>query len=322
MADVVNRIIDTIKEAESDGPSSTTYIVDLDYDDKGNRWAVVLGWVDYDGDDEYELWGKIAYLPKNSYMKEYDWDWLMPYDEETGEVWDTEISNPGASDASWWLDQWELIKKEYINAQDKDIESSTKINCVGHNDYKSDELYYSDNFCTMRYLGDGYALYTDRSGDYFPVPLRWAEKIIDLFSHGDIKKACHYIDMAKEKQPKDFSYDKYVNSSTAINCVGHNDPGQYYDLIDYFDVYYDGYGEDDDFGGWKVNNLGPIEEHLWIPDDITEDGLLDFLKDIGYLNKDVKLSDVIFDWEEPYFIEITQAKDYYPIGRLQKSYEQ
>jgi hypothetical protein len=233
MADVVNRIIDTIKEAESDGPSSTTYIVDLDYDDKGNRWAVVLGWVDYDGDDEYELWGKIAYLPKNSYMKDYDYDWMMPYDEETGEVWDTEISNPGASDASWWLDQWELIKKEYINAQDKDIESSTKI-----------------------------------------------------------------------------------------NCVGHNDPGQYYDLIDYFDVYYDGYGEDDDFGGWQVNNLGPIEEHLWIPDDITEDGLLDFLKDIGYLNKDVKLSDVIFDWEEPYFIEITQAKDYYPIGRLQKSYEQ
>lgn len=134
MADIVNRIIDTIKEAEADGPSSTTYIVDLDYDDKGNRWAVVLGWVDYDGDDEYKLWGKIAYLPKNSYMKEYDWDWMMPYDEETGEVWDTEISNPDAFDAAWWLDQWELIKKEYINAGDEDIESATKINCVGHND--------------------------------------------------------------------------------------------------------------------------------------------------------------------------------------------
>ena len=127
MADIVNSIIDTIKEAESDGPSSTTYIVDLDYDDKGNRWAVVLGWVDYDGDDAYELCGKIAYLPKNSYMKDYDYDWEMPYDEETGEVWDTEISNPSASDAAWWLDQWEMIKKEYINAEDEDIESSTDI---------------------------------------------------------------------------------------------------------------------------------------------------------------------------------------------------
>ena len=134
MADVVNRIIDTIKEAESDGPSGTTYIVDLDYDDKGNRWAVVLGWVDYDGDGEYKLWGKIAYLPKNSYMKEYDYDWEMPYDEETGEVWDTEISNPDAYDVSWWLDQWEMIKKEYINVEDENIESATKINCVGHND--------------------------------------------------------------------------------------------------------------------------------------------------------------------------------------------
>lgn len=134
MADVVNRIIDTIKEAESDGPSSTTYIVDLDYDDKGNRWAVVLGWVDYDGDGEYKLWGKIAYLPKNSGMSDYDYDWMMPYDKETGEVWDTEISNPDAYDASWWLDQWEMIKKEYINAEDEDIESATNVNCVGHND--------------------------------------------------------------------------------------------------------------------------------------------------------------------------------------------
>ncbi len=105
-----------------------------------------------------------------------------------------------------------------------------------------------------------------------------------------------------------------INSSESINCVGHNDPGQYYDLIDYFDVL----GNEDD--GWEVNNLGPIEEKIWISDDITEDGLLDLLKDIGYLNKDVKLSDVIFDWEEPYFIEIMQAKDYYPIGRLEKSY--
>jgi len=212
-----------------------------------------------------------------------------------------------------------IYEHDTIDLLDKtdtiEINSSESINCVGHNDYSSDELYYRDNFCTMRYLGDGYVLYMDRSGDYFPVPLRWAEKIIDFFSHGNLKKAHHYLDMAKEKQPKDFSYDKYVNSSTAINCVGHNDPGKYFDLIDYFDVW----GNEED--GWEVNDQAVVEEKIWISDDTTEEELFNYLKDtVGYFNKNTKFSDVEIQWYDPDFIEIFQASDGCPVCSLRKSY--
>ena len=36
---------------------------------------------------------KVAYQPHNSIMQcDYDVDWTMPYDEETGDVWDTDIT--------------------------------------------------------------------------------------------------------------------------------------------------------------------------------------------------------------------------------------
>lgn len=227
-SDIKNKIRNTVDEAVAAGPDGTTYWVDLDYDNAGNRWAVVFGWMD-DGEGNPLLCGKIAYLPKNSGMQEYDMDWEMPYDEETGEVWDTELSisnGVGDADINWWIEQWDMIKNEYINTEDDGIESATKI-----------------------------------------------------------------------------------------NCVGHNDSGQYYDLIDYFDVW----GNEED--GWVVNNLGPIEEKIWISDDITEEELFNYLKDtIGYFNKNTKFSDVIIEWNDPDFIEFFQADNYYPFGRLQKSY--
>jgi len=213
------------------------------------------------------------------------------------------------------IDEYVLKADEFENGSS--VESAVNINCVGHNDYKRDELYYSDNFCTMRYLDDGYVLYTDRSGDYFPVPIRWAEKIIDFFSNGDLKKADHYLDMAKEKQPKDFSYDKYVNSSTIINCVGHNDPGKYFDLIDYFDVW----GNEED--GWEVNDQTVVEEKIWISDDTTEEELFNYLKDtVGYFNRNTKFSDVEIQWDDPDFIEIFQASDGCPVCSLRVSYRE
>lgn len=65
----------------------------------GNDWAIVLGWspgFEEDGtkytDGTYGLCAKVAYQPSNSMLQcDYDVDWLMPYDE-SGEVYDTEIS--------------------------------------------------------------------------------------------------------------------------------------------------------------------------------------------------------------------------------------
>lgn len=49
-------------------------------------WAIVFGWLD----DDKAIGVKVAYCPRNSAMNEYDYDWIMPYDAETGDVDDTE----------------------------------------------------------------------------------------------------------------------------------------------------------------------------------------------------------------------------------------
>ena len=54
--------------------------------DSNYIWAIVYGWVDSaDG-----VGVKVAYCPRKSLMNEYDMDWIMPYDAETGDVDDTE----------------------------------------------------------------------------------------------------------------------------------------------------------------------------------------------------------------------------------------
>lgn len=92
-------------------------------DDDENTWAVVIGWQggyehrqsDY-SIGEYWLCAKVAYQPKRSLMQEYDIDWLMPYDEASGEVDDTETSI--SADAfidetiDWMEKEWKRIATE------------------------------------------------------------------------------------------------------------------------------------------------------------------------------------------------------------------
>ena len=68
-------------------------------DDKRRRWSIVIGWSDGFDDDmknddwldgTYAICSKIGYEEWNNVMQtDMDWDFLMPYDEETGEVDDT-----------------------------------------------------------------------------------------------------------------------------------------------------------------------------------------------------------------------------------------
>lgn len=89
--------VEDMKKTKFDG----TYHWILGRDENNNDWAIVLGW--HDGFDAYEdddcmdgIWRlcvKLAYQSNKSIMQcDYDWDWTTPYDEETGEVDDTEIS--------------------------------------------------------------------------------------------------------------------------------------------------------------------------------------------------------------------------------------
>lgn len=92
-----------------------TYHWYLHTDENNNDWAIVLGWTDGfepDEDDDctdgtYRLCAKLAYQPHNSIMQcDYDVDWLIPYDEETMEVDDNEVSihqNDNAEEIVDWL---------------------------------------------------------------------------------------------------------------------------------------------------------------------------------------------------------------------------
>lgn len=120
-------IIDAIDRASNTDPNvgATTWYELAETSDK--IWAFVCAWLDLDGDGEYRLMGKIAYMPTRSAMSDYDYDWMMP-EMPNGDVADTELEiDPNGDidyDVDWWVDQWEEMKSKYVY---DDIEESTKV---------------------------------------------------------------------------------------------------------------------------------------------------------------------------------------------------
>lgn len=56
---------------------------------------------------------------------------------------------------------------------------------------------YTDNFCSLDFsFSKNCAWYADISMTSFPIPTKWAEKIVRLFRARMFEKGCHYIDMA------------------------------------------------------------------------------------------------------------------------------
>lgn len=82
---------------------------------KSKKWAIVAGWMDYDDNDDWQLYAKVAYLPTNSLMSEYDFDWIMP-EEDDGYIFDTEICignlpfSACMADVDWLLRCWRTIE--------------------------------------------------------------------------------------------------------------------------------------------------------------------------------------------------------------------
>ncbi len=91
----------------------------------GKRWALVAAWMDYDNDGHWQAYGKVAYQTTNSIMQEYDIDWTMPYDEESGEVDDSEFRfyiNSLDVDSEYAFTIWKRFKKGYVYKEDEDDE--------------------------------------------------------------------------------------------------------------------------------------------------------------------------------------------------------
>lgn len=98
-----------------------------------DTWAVYVGWSDgFDEDDESvyhnEYNPSAAICCKIADMKDAlwtDYDWCnMPYNEETGDVWDTDSAiSPNENyqqTATWLLDEYKQIVETYGNGETED----------------------------------------------------------------------------------------------------------------------------------------------------------------------------------------------------------
>lgn len=91
----------------------------------GKRWALVAAWMDWDDEDDWKPYAKLAYQSTNSLMQEYDIDWMMPFDEKNSCCDDTECpidEDTLDADIHWWFEQWERFKEEYVYKEDEDNE--------------------------------------------------------------------------------------------------------------------------------------------------------------------------------------------------------
>lgn len=89
-----------------------------------------------------------------------------------------------------------------------------------------------------------------------------------------------------------------------------NDKGYFrLKLVDYFDVW------TNDKGGYQVNNLCTLFDDIYTV-DLEDRTLLNILKKIGYLKKDIRIDQITFIDEYP-FIEIEERRTNYPLGRLE-----
>ena len=105
-ADVNTITAEDIREAREDienNPRSTWYKVLYTFDD-GDELCLTAGMRDAEdwGEEGYMPCMCLGVLPSNSGMSEYGYDFIMPYDPDTSDVWDTEVSDFGESDLDWF----------------------------------------------------------------------------------------------------------------------------------------------------------------------------------------------------------------------------
>jgi len=112
--DMLFKMASTIVKANKERSLVSTYCWNIGQDAQ-NRWYLAAGWMEGFYKDinlnEERLCMKIAYIPKDAFLRDYDYDFLMPYDSE-GNVWDTEISiGEDATEGSLFYDITYLLQE-------------------------------------------------------------------------------------------------------------------------------------------------------------------------------------------------------------------
>ena len=102
----LKRLEQQVARAESLKDESATYYTILETTPK-NLWAIVSIY-----DAKHGVCSKVAYCSKKSIMHEYDVDWMLPFDEKTGDWWDTQVCGGlSRGECEWMLAQFEQMKK-------------------------------------------------------------------------------------------------------------------------------------------------------------------------------------------------------------------
>lgn len=137
---IASEVNDAIYEAVQyidSGDAYPTWHWEIGHDDE-KMWCLVLGFADgfEPNDDEFtdsdgmHLALKFGAISNRNVMYEYDMDFEMPYDAETGEVWDSEVtidSFNATSDVKYVLDSFEEFAREYnANLPNDDFDESIK----------------------------------------------------------------------------------------------------------------------------------------------------------------------------------------------------
>ena len=123
VADVERFLKKAIPEVAED-VSNLNYL-EVGSDDK-HIYAILVGWSEgFDPNDPgvvdgYGLCFKLGYKPFNGMLYDFD-DWTMPYDEVSGEVWDTNCSissdvSSVTSDAEWIFKEWQEFCAAYADS--------------------------------------------------------------------------------------------------------------------------------------------------------------------------------------------------------------
>jgi len=111
-----DKIISIAKSALKSNERNGTWYYKLQRKDN-KLWAICFAWMDYENNDEWNLYGKVAYQPTNFLLQcDYDVDWLYPItDEGECDVAETPITETNIELCiDWLLENWERMQREYI----------------------------------------------------------------------------------------------------------------------------------------------------------------------------------------------------------------
>lgn len=234
-------IEDSVSELRSSPNEPKTFRFPLDED-----LAVYIGWRDgFESDNGYygyDVCGMIGTMHEDLWA---DYDFVdMPYNPETGDVWDTELTSPDASDADWFINVYKDIRTSFENG-DIVIPGATPIyskTSVKASDGVSDEAYEVADIIVDKLKDKDYvsydeylSLYDEAVKQVFNYPLS-PEQEEDIYSgdfstdvrilvsmnggygtdysSGDLTRDLDSIELSKQikasSNPLDELWDKYI----------------------------------------------------------------------------------------------------------------